>query len=187
MPLVSKFDFRTAFAKEYCWLIMSNTSDDAKREPNSANQRMRLIHEELDRLQLDANDRSNSVASKASFLAVASGVIITATTVQIWHVAWYVGALPLVLAAAALACATIALRPGTRIGLSAQRLSDRFLDSTWSPVKVEWSIVRDKVASMTAREANLRQRARVTTAGFIVLLAAVMALVVTYAIAISTN
>ena len=41
-------------------------------------------NEELDRLVTDAAERTASVTNKASFLAVSAGVLVAASTVQLW-------------------------------------------------------------------------------------------------------
>lgn len=46
--------------------------------------RLRLLTHEVDLLVEDAAERTQSIASKASFLAVSAGVLIAALTAQIW-------------------------------------------------------------------------------------------------------
>ncbi|WP_146168506.1 hypothetical protein [Rathayibacter caricis] len=143
--------------------------------------RVRLINEELDRLGTDAAERTASVNGKASFLAVSAGVLVAASTAQVWTVAAAFGVLALVLACASLTCAAVALRPAGRPGIEAQRLVDRYVDSTQSASQVETQLVRDKAAVLSARETDLRARATWVWVGFAALALAVAALTLVFA------
>lgn len=46
--------------------------------------RIELLSEELDRLTVDAAERTASIANRASFLAISAGVLIAASTAQLW-------------------------------------------------------------------------------------------------------
>lgn len=142
---------------------------------------MRLLNEELDKLSIDASERSSSVINKASFLAVSAGVAIGASTSQIWKQLPIFALLSLALAGLALVCAAAALRPGLRVGISAQRLTDQFIDSTQSAAAVERAIVIMKSQALTSREVDLRTRATWIWVGFFMLTAAAAALTITFA------
>lgn len=143
--------------------------------------RVRLLNEEMDRLTVDVDQRAASVANKASFLAVAAGVIIAASVAQLWTVLPWIGVIALGFACVGLLCATVALRPGRRIGLVAQRLADAYLDSELSAASVEVQLVRRKADVISARESDLIARAQWVAAGSIALLVSVAALTIVFA------
>ncbi|MFK4483293.1 hypothetical protein [Curtobacterium sp. AB7] len=143
--------------------------------------RVRLLNEEMDRLTIDVDQRAASVSSKASFLAVAAGVIIGASVAQLWTVLPWIGVLALGFACVGLLCATVALRPGRRIGLVAQRLADLYLDSELYAAAIETQLVRQKADVISARESDLIKRARWVAAGSTALLVSVAALTIVFA------
>lgn len=142
--------------------------------------RVRLINDELDRLTQDASDRSTSVLNKASFLAVAAGVIIAASTAQRWDVLPIVGVIALGMASIGLVFAAIALRPGGRPGIVASRLVDRHLESIHSAAHIEEELVRDKTAVLEARETDIVARARWVWRGFAALILSTVSLTVVF-------
>lgn len=144
--------------------------------------RVRLLNEELDRLVTDAAERTASVNSKASFLAVSAGVLVAASTVQLWAKAPLFGVVALGLACLALACAAVAVRPGKRMGIQARRLVDRYVDSTMNALQVETQLVEDKANVLTQRESDLRARAVWVWVGFAALALAAAALTVVFAV-----
>lgn len=106
------------------------------------------------------------MTSKASFLAVSAGVLVTAATAQLWKLSPGFGLVALVLATAALAAAAVALRPGRRPGLDARRLVDRYIDSSYSAALIEEQLVRDKADVLTAIERDIAERGRWVWGGF---------------------
>ncbi|RYF05788.1 MAG: hypothetical protein EOO40_10055 [Deltaproteobacteria bacterium] len=144
--------------------------------------RVRLLNEELDALVVDSGTRAASVLNKASFLAVTAGVIVAASTAQLWTTAGVIGVCALVLASLAIFCAAAALRPGKRLGLQAQRLVDVYMDSTKSVRRIEAEIVRSKAQVIEAHENDLRNRATWVWAGFILLGAGTILLSIVYAL-----
>ncbi len=157
---------------------LADAADTARRSQFA---RVRLVNEELDRLGTDAAERTASVTGKASFLAVSAGVLVAASTTQVWTVAAMFGVVALALACVALACAAVAVRPGKRCGIEAQRLVDRYVDSTQTAHQVELQLVRDKATVLRAREADLRARATWVWAGFATLAIAGAALTLVFA------
>ncbi|NQX13720.1 hypothetical protein HQQ80_18995 [Microbacteriaceae bacterium VKM Ac-2855] len=143
--------------------------------------RVRLVNEELDKLGTDAAERTASVTGKASFLAVSAGVLVAASTVQVWTVAAVFGVVALALACAALTCAAVAVRPGKRLGIEAQRIVDRYVDSGQTAQQIEIQIVRDKATVLRTREADLRARATWVWVGFATLALAAAALTLVFA------
>lgn len=143
--------------------------------------RVRLLNEELDKLTTDAAERTASVTNKASFLAVSAGVLIAASTIQLWSKLAVLGVVALALACLALACAAVAVRPGKRMGIEARRLVDRYVDSTMSAMQMEIQIVGDKAAVLTQREHDLRSRAAWVWSGFAALAFASLALTIVFA------
>lgn len=144
--------------------------------------RVRLLNEELDALVVDSGTRAASVLNKASFLAVTAGVIVAASTAQLWTTAGVIGVCALVLASLAIFCAAAALRPGKRLGLQAQRLVDVYMDSTKSVRRIEAEIVRSKAQVIEAHENDLRNRATWVWAGIILLGAGTILLSIVYAL-----
>ncbi len=128
--------------------------------------RVRLLHDELDRLALDSEQRTGSVSTKASFLAVSAGVLVAAASAQTWRLAPVAGVIALALACVALGCAAIALRPGKRVGIEARRLVDRHLDCDHTSAHVEEELVRDKATVLAAHELDIGSRGRWVWAGF---------------------
>lgn len=143
--------------------------------------RNRLLNEELDRLSVDATDRFTSVNNKASFLAVSAGVIIAASTSQLWSVAPAFSIWGLILAFIALASAAVTLRPGRTAGLNGQRVVDLYQDSSLSAAQVEESLVKSKGMILGLREKDLRNRAIWVWIGFVSLAGGTLALLVTFA------
>lgn len=129
--------------------------------------RVRLIHDDLDKLTADATERTQSISTKASFLAVSAGVIIAALTAQVWNHFVVVGVVSMGLAVAGLLCAAVALRPGRRQGTTGRSLADRYIDSTHSVQQIEPILVREKSNHLAAREEDLRARSYWVWAGFI--------------------
>ncbi|MGZ0069469.1 hypothetical protein [Microbacterium arborescens] len=143
--------------------------------------RVRLLNEELDKLTTDAAERTASVTNKASFLAVSAGVLVAASTAQVWETLAIFGVAALALACAALACAAVAVRPGKRAGLQARRLVDRFSDSTATALQIEAQIIEDKASVLALREDDLRARAMWVWCGFATLALAAAALTLVFA------
>lgn len=159
--------------------VDAKDADDAQRRARFA--RVRLLNEELDKLVTDAADRTASVTNKASFLAVSAGVLVAASTVQLWTKSPVFGVAALGLACIALACAAVAVRPGKRMGIEARRLVDRYADSTLNALHVESQIIEDKANVLTQRESDLRARAVWVWSGFAALALAAAALTVVFA------
>ncbi|MBD8519181.1 hypothetical protein [Plantibacter sp. CFBP 8804] len=154
------------------------TPNDVDRRAQHA--RVRLINEELDRLGTDAAERTASVNGKASFLAVSAGVLVAASTAQIWTVASAFGVAALALACIALTCSAVAVRPGKRLGIEAQRIADLFLDSSQAALQIEGQLARDKATTLKARELDLRSRATWVWVGFGALALATASLTVVF-------
>lgn len=144
--------------------------------------RVRLINEELDKLTTEAGERTAIVNNKASFLAVSAGVLIAASTVQLWTKVPGFGVAALALACVALACAAVAVRPGKRLGIEARRLVDRYVDSNFTALQIEAQIVEDKANVLRQRELDLRARASWVWGGFALLALAAAALAVVFAV-----
>lgn len=104
--------------------------------------RTELLNAEVDKLTTDAAERTASVANKASFLAVSGGVLIAASTAQLWSARSIFGVGALGIACVALFCATAASRPGKRLGLRAQRLVDTYAGADITGLQMLSSIVR---------------------------------------------
>lgn len=141
-------------------------SDERVRLAKRRHERVRLLNEELDRLTADVTERTVSVTNKASFLAVSAGVLVAATTSQLWSQFLWLGAAALMLACLGLLCAAVSLRPGRRFGIVAQRLTDTYLDSTKLAQDIEVDVVRIKSDAITRREGDLAARASWVWAGF---------------------
>ncbi len=156
---------------------------DATADPNRRHfDRVRLLNEELDRLTADAAERTASVNNKASFLAVSAGVLVAASTVQLWTKMPGFGVAALGLACVALACAAVAVRPGKRLGIEARRLVDRYADSNLTAQQVETQIIEDKANVLRLRETDLSSRATWVWAGFASLALAAASLTVVFAV-----
>lgn len=139
------------------------------------------FNEELDKLTVDAAERTASVTNKASFLAVSAGVLVAASTAQLWEALAPFGVAALALSCAALACAAVAVRPGKRIGIQARRLVDRFSDSASSALQIEAQGIEDKASVLSLREDDLRARAVWVWCGFAALALAAASLTVVFA------
>lgn len=144
--------------------------------------RVRLLNEELDKLTVDAAERTASVTNKASFLAVSAGVLVAASTAQLWEAIAAFGVAALALSCAALACAAVAVRPGKRTGIQARRLVDRFSNSASSALQIEAQIIEDKASVLSLREDDLRARAVWVWCGFAALALAAASLTVVFAV-----
>lgn len=141
-------------------------------EKSSANRRadharLGLVAGEVDRLLDDMRSRTSSIANKASFLAVSAGVVVTASTAQVWSKLVWFGVAALSLACIGLVCAAIALRPERRFGIIAQRLTDKYLDSPKSCSVIERQLTITKADSITRHEEGLRSRSAWVWRGFI--------------------
>jgi hypothetical protein len=160
-------------------IVVTQTSRD-EEERRARFGRVRLLNEELDKLTTDAADRTAGVTNKASFLAVSAGVLIAASTTQLWTTLAWFGVIALTLACAALASAAVAMRPGKRVGIQARRLVDRFVDSSMNALQIEALIVEDKAATLGQREIDLRSRAMWVWSGFAALAFAAASLTVVF-------
>lgn len=155
---------------------------DAKEEHRRALfARVRLINDELNHLVADAAERTASVNNKASFLAVSAGVLVAASTSQLWKHVALLGVVALGLACLALACAAVAVRPGLRSGIEARRLVDRYADSGLNALQVEMQLIEDKASTLSRREVDLRGRAAWVWGGFAALAVAAASLTVVFA------
>lgn len=144
-------------------------SQDKRDRQRARALRIELLNAELDRLTDDAAERTASIASRASFLAVSAGVLIAASTAQLWSERAVFGVAALGLGCLALLCATAASRPGKRLGLRAQRLVDTYADANVSGGQLLSAVVRQKADALELREGDLTNRATWITAGFTVL------------------
>jgi hypothetical protein len=169
---------RGSLEVRYGGAMRAHDRQESARAANFA--RARLLNEELDRLNVDASERAGSVTNKASFLAVAAGVIIAASTAQVWTALGVVGIAALALACVGLICAAIALRPGKRIGIQARRLVDRNLDTTRTAAQIEAGLVEDKAAVLAAREDDIAARATWIWYGFVALIFSTVSLTIVY-------
>ncbi|WP_434157562.1 hypothetical protein [Clavibacter michiganensis] len=145
-------------------------------------ERQGLLHVEINLLRNDLTDRRKSVDARAAFLAVASGVVISAAASVATASDLTSSALPLGLAIVALTLAATTSLPERRNDLSGERLIDRYLDSE-KPVRViDKEILLSKVAAMNLAEARLLKKARVISAGFAALIVSAAVLAVTFII-----
>lgn len=138
--------------------------------------RLEMLNEELDRLTVDAAERTASVANRASFLAVSAGVLIAASTAQLWSSRPEFGVAALGLACISLLCATAASRPGKRPGIRAQRLVDNYANADVTAGHVLSAVVRQKADALEVREGDLSSRATWITTGFAVLVVSAVSL-----------
>lgn len=134
--------------------------------PRAQFDRVRLLNEEMDLLTSDLEHRLESVTNKASFLAVAAGVLIAASGAHLWDRLAGFGVAALALACTGLFCAAVALRPHKREGLIAQRLADHYIDSSLSVTEIEVKLVQQKADVISARELVLAAQARWVWIGF---------------------
>lgn len=187
------FDFETCPSKRACWIKthcrtarrlvgqwvnsvgatkeekgnpVTETNPDGTPGQRARFARVRLLNEEVDRLTLDLEQHAAGVANKASFLAVSAGVLIAASVGQVWTVFPAGGLLTLALACVGLLSAAVALRPAKRVGLIAQRLADRYLDTSMASMEIEAILVREKADNISTREVELVGRARWVWGGF---------------------
>jgi hypothetical protein len=144
--------------------------------------RLNVASSELDRLTLDADERSRSIDAKASFLAVASGVVFGGQIQAEFAVPWYVASLPLLLVTIALAAAGVSFLPRTLQGNSPQMIWLAYHDSQKSAASVATEIDKVRVQTETAREAALSRRASVITFGFSTLFASMLLFVALFAV-----
>jgi len=173
---------RLSKAERTALAVADETRAEQARRRKQLSLRIQLIHNETDLMRADAADRQRSVDSKASFLAVAAGVVIAASAASDWHQPWLVAILPMSFSALGLAFAAIALRPGTRDDVTPQILYDRWADSEGSVGKAELDVLKSKIRAFTAREKVIRSRAKATSVGFLFLLAGVISLAVVFAL-----
>jgi hypothetical protein len=159
-----------------------NSTVDNKETGRQRALRTRLLNDEVDRLRDDSAERARSIDSKSTFLAIASGVVITASTSQIWSIVWFVAVLPLAFSASGLISATIALLPGRRPDITPAALYQRWEDTERNVADVEGSILRAKVEASSVREADLRRRASIASFGFVLLAVASVLLVVVFVV-----
>ncbi len=139
-------------------------ADDQEERKRFA--RIQLLHNELDHLLTDASNRQSGIYTKASFLAVSAGVLIAASTAQLWQFLPGFGVGALAFGCVALVCAAVALRPGKRIGIQGWRIVARHFDSTQTAFTVEREIVQDKGRVLEEWELDLRQRGNAVWLGF---------------------
>jgi hypothetical protein len=151
------------------------------REQKRTFRRVQLLNSEINLLVADSNVRYESVSSKATFLAVSTGVVIAAVTSQLWTALPILGVIALSCSSFALFCAAFALRPGKRLGIDAKGLSDRYLDSRLTSGQLEIEVVATKARAVAQREANVLNRARWVWCGFSGLFVAVVALTLVFA------
>jgi hypothetical protein len=141
-------------------------ADAAARSRKRASDRLDIVHEEVDRLRDDIAERRRSVNARASFLAVASGVLIAASATNasddsnVWllvHVA---------LSVLGLIAAAVSTIPENRRELSAVRLGDKYIDSEKSPAMIFREILDSKILAIAGQERTLRRRGYTVTLGF---------------------
>ena len=172
-------EWSTGHNREMARKTRDAAPDDSRRQKAL---RTRLLNDEVDRLRDDSTERARSVDSKSTFLAVASGIVITASTSHAWSSDWILGSLPLGLSSLALIAATFALLPGRRQDLTPRVLHERWDDTERNIADVEAAILRLKVSASSAREENIRRRAMIASLGFALLAASSVALVVVFSI-----
>ncbi|WP_146080082.1 hypothetical protein [Clavibacter michiganensis] len=150
-------------------------------------QRVRYLADETDRLVEAGAARQQSVDTKASFLAVAAGIVIAASVSKNWRVADSIALAPLVFSMLALASAAVALRPGRRRDLTPKGITQRWLDSESTFETVESALLAQKVEAFEIREHEIANRAHVVVLGFVTLLLSTVALVAVFAVDISNR
>jgi hypothetical protein len=116
-------------------------------------------------------ERRRSLSARASFLAVASGVLIAASVTDGANNSTGWAAAQVALSVVGLVLAAVATIPENRRELSAIRLADRYLDSEKSPARIFREILDSKIQAMTTQERALRRRGNVVSLGFGVLIA----------------
>jgi hypothetical protein len=155
--------------------------DNPDEQGHARYARVGVLKDEVNQLVTDADQRLTSVSNKASFLAVAAGVVIAAASSQEWSQLRWFGVIALALGCAGLLCAAVALRPGKRRGLKALRLTDKYLDSTRSAKSIEEEILKDKAKAIDQRESGLVARAIWVQVGFGALVLSTISLTVVFA------
>jgi len=144
--------------------------------------RFNLVSDEIDHLVLSADERGRSVDNKASFLAVAAGVIFGGQVQVSIVLPWFVASAPLALAALSLACAGFALLPSKRLGTTPKLLWLTYRDSELSGAQVAERMTFAKVQYEERREISLGRRAKVIFYGFMFLFLSMIAFVSIYAV-----
>lgn len=139
--------------------------------------RTRLLLVALDNAQALANDRARSTDSKAGFLAVTAGILVTT---GIWNphanLGWWVTLIPLTFALLAIGCSCWSLKVRGRTVTEPQALADLWLkDDARLADDLAELLVQAKARDTTALESSTTQRIKWIKYGFYSLLTALVA------------
>lgn len=125
------------------------------------------IMSELNRV---AHDRSKLITTKASFLAVAAGILITAAVTYEWAMGHWTTVIPLITAVAALGCAAFATRPEGALEFDHEELAEKYFGDEANISHLQRHTVDTYRKLIVAREAKSRHNARAVSAGYLFLM-----------------
>jgi hypothetical protein len=163
-------------------MIDPDPSTAVKEQMRLLGKRIAILGPELDRLALDADERSRSVDSKASFLSIAAGIVVASQFQNSWNLPWFVVSVPLLFAVMAIAAAAVALLPSRRVDLRPDLIVANWLDTTSASLQIEKTLIEQKSQIAVGRENSLRRRGVIVAVGFLMLFFSVAALLVLYSI-----
>ena len=146
-------------------------------KPSNKLIRVRLLTDVIGPLQVQAADRARSVDSKAGFLAVTAGILVSS---NVWaphgSLGWWLTGLPLVLSLVAIGFAVMSLRVLGRPSTDAKKLLDVWLDTEEAEEGELMNYLLRSVARDTSEhEALTTRRIKHAKFGFYALLAAIVA------------
>ena len=153
--------------------------DDATRDTT---EKHRLLVETALDLKHAARERSRAVTTKASFLAISAGVLVTAAVAYNWTLADWSTALPLVAAVSALGFASYAMRPEPAEDTDLEELTKLFFESKAKSADLQDHLLKSYAAVIRSREATSRKNSRAVRGGYTLLLLSGLSLTVLFII-----
>lgn len=146
-------------------------------KPENRLVRVVLLSDAVQSLQVQANERARSVDSKAGFLALTAGILVT-SNVWVPHdkLEWWLTGLPLLLSLIAIGFAVATLRVLSRPTTDASKLLDVWLETPESEDgELQAYLLRSFSRDTAALEALTTSRIKLAKMGFYSLLAAIVA------------
>lgn len=147
--------------------------------PSAKLGRIRLLSAELDESRRAAVERTRTTDTKASFLVVAAGFLAGVTGSELVRAeTWFVGVVPLALTIATVVVAAVVLWPRRLRVPSGPDMVKMWVDADMTPDDLEDHILEVKSKEVSNRNDQNERKAKMTSWGFVLLIAAMLSALV---------
>lgn len=147
---------------------------------SSRDVRISVLRSELVRLESNARERTRNVTTKASFLAVSAGVIISGLLTAELVVELWVKVAAFSLAVLALALASLSMAPDSIRLVSAKEIVDDMLEDPITGAELERRLTLVYLGAIHSRDPVTNRKAQLVSGGYFSLVVASLLLIAAF-------